>query len=1279
MIGALSGARGSGWHLSKVAFLCNGCVGTLICDTGAGVTAVSSKFAERAKLTQRTGPSGFTRSIRVADGKTVVPLGMVDIPMSVQLILTLEDGNKVHWDRHFTLKDVWVLPLGDDSPRDLFVSWADFRYTAGGMDTASPLGSLAQLVMSGATVLDTPRVPKPGTETARVIIERRVRGEVSPSPVFAALALSEDVDNLRVQILARIPEGARGSPLATRLVDGLLARRKIFGPLVAEECTEVIDFELIGGDPDTVSFRVPISRKSRADAATEGLTDWINRGLVERVDWSTPSYGFVIVVPKANGKFRVTINPAPVNTATKRIDPMGGFMPDSMIMEAQKAGRIRHCATLDLSEAFVTMKLGPEAQRLSTFTSPIGKLRWKHGYFGWHSFPAAFQRIIMERVVLPTLDEYTQAALLAWIDDLVVGAQDEETFLSALFAVLDRILTFGGRLSLAKCHFLVSRFDWCGVEVDLPTSQWRVAPGRVSSLLETPVPRDREALVSVLGIIRYYYWGITDQIGQRARLSKLAELDVPGTRLLTKWTAEHTAAMRGAFEAITSGDWLLVYDPRQPVVVTCDASGNHGFAVVANQYDPATGKMRPIAYFSHGWEGDSQLIGWTPQVKECYAKRYAVTKIMPTAFPWADVILLNDNRNLDGERKSADARVRRWQQEINDSGCRQQGWIPGDWNSISDYGSRTVVPDPMAQLTSEERFESYIYAILEKEEARSGSGADAAAAATPSDTAAVASQQETPVFGHLHMASMVAKIVAAQHAAPEEERASWTGAKYSKAELAGKEIYLFDLRLLIPRGASEIKAVLMRMAHDDVAHYTGANRTIENLVRQARVHWVGMHDDVTEYVKSCFRCEFVKTAHKPVARGTLSPTVPPHVHHTWYVDLKGPMPHGTGYIMAVVEALTRFVKLRYLPAGTAQEVCEELEEVIHSFGTAPVVIRSDGGQPFDSEAYRAFCTEWGMRPVVGVAHHSQGQGLVETRFRGIAAAIMASLGAKAPHTWAVGPFLGRLEGIINATGVSSTGGSPFWALIAREPRTRLSAVVDWSSESFGDELTGNSALTYHDLNEIIAQHHAAINAVQGRVSIATSLAQALTKDAWDATRQPGDFTVGEWVLIHHVAPNRLLPYFTGPYHIVSVTEDKNFVTARHYLAAEAKVDGPFHCSRAIRFNMSRATKADIALFQVGEGSGIVDGVLGHRRLQDGSHEFHVQWLGYPIPSWLPSRDVKLVTKVHDYCREHGLPLPGLEPKKATGAARAASSTATSSGRGGRGGRGRGQGRGMRSR
>jgi hypothetical protein len=187
----------------------------------------------------------------------------------------------------------------------------------------------------------------------------------------------------------------------------------------------------------------------------------------------------------------------------------------------------------------------------------------------------------MEHVVLPTQDEIPGVKVLAWIDDIVIAAPDETSYLAALASVVDRILKFGGRLNIDKCNFLVDRLDWCGVEIDVPSSSWRIAPGRVASLSNTPDPTDREALAHLLGILRYYFFGVHDHVAQRARIAKLTELDVPRAKIRELWTEEHAAAKRDAIKAIVDGEWAKIFDPTRPVYVATDASGNHGYAVVA--------------------------------------------------------------------------------------------------------------------------------------------------------------------------------------------------------------------------------------------------------------------------------------------------------------------------------------------------------------------------------------------------------------------------------------------------------------------------------------------------------------------------------------------------------------------------------------------------------------------------------------------------------------------------------------------------------------------------
>lgn len=1236
----------STWTLSNVTFNCDGHFGSMILDTGTALTLASASFVAKAglRVTPLVGPR---RTVRVANGEEVLLDGTTDVPVYLQLMLETDNGQLVAWDRFFTLKGVYVAQLGPSSPRDLYVAYRDWAFRHNQNTPQSPLGNLAYMVMSGATVVNTPRVPRLRDMDASKVI---IQGVPTLASVVSESEKSED--EWRAAILERIAPEFRNTSIGHATLAALMHRRKIFGPVISADCTEEVDFTLIG-EPTPVSFRVPISRKVPLADIEAGLNDWIARGIAERVPWSEPAYGFVIIVPKPGGKWRVTINPSGVNPATAKISPDGGYMPASMIREAQRVGHMSIACQLDLSEAFTTLRLGRTAQTLSTFTSPIGKLRWKHGFFGWHSFPAVFQRVVMEKLVLPTMDEEIRAIILAWVDDIVIAGQDHWAWLNALCKLLDRLLALGGRLSLHKCSFLITLIQWCGVEINLVTNSWRIDPRRVESLTATPVPTDREGLSNVLGILRHYYWGVQHQLEQRKRIALLAELDRDRVDVPSAWTPEHTEALSAALREVIAGNWQLVFDPSQPVMVSTDASSQFGFGVTATQWDSRTGEPRPISFFSKGWQ-QGQLDGWTPQVKECYAMRYAVTKVLPEYFPHANVILLCDNKNLSSLADSEDLRVVRWQHEIRDSGAIVRRWHPGHYNTIADFASRTVNHDGGTEPPPDEAFESYIYAI--DEPSPLGEREGAAHAARP---------ETTVVPGHLPLATMTSKIAAAQEAASAEERASWIGTHYSAVELAGRTLHLHDRLLIVPRGASDIKARLFHLAHDDNCHYSGGGRTVHNLKQQAKVWWSNMDHEIQAFVSSCYRCQFAKTGlHPNKFVGTLSPTIPPFVNHTWYVDLKGPMPDGS-YLMAAVEGLVKDVRLRYLPKANATEVIEELEEVAASWGTNPVIIRSDGGPPFNSVDYTNWCAAGGITPVLGVAEHSQGQGTVETKFKGIAHALMAVLGGKAPTGWYKDArLLTKLERVIGASFTSTLGGSPIWGRTGREPRTTLSAVTaDYSSADYGEQLLGLSGIVEDDVQEIVARHHAQINRAQGRASLATSLAQALTKSRYDKSRSTGDFKVGEWVLLYRAAINRLTPHFTGPYLITDVSGDNNFVHARHFLTPDAKALGPFHVSRLIRFDFSRATAKEIAEYHLSEDSAIVADIKSHRLLADGTYEFLVEWDNDPVHSWMGGYGLRRVAKAIAYCTTHSLPSPGSGPRRQ---AQAAPPT-----------RGRGRGRGRR--
>lgn len=1320
------------WPLHGVKFITpQGHVGSACFDTGATATMVSKTFVERngwhiRKLHSYKGPP---LQVKLGDGRVTDAVGRVDVPMTFHLQVNVakteaEPPIYVSWHHQVTLTNVFVIDLGPDPPRDIFVSWQDFEFHQPD-GRVPPLGALARLALEGVKFLDTPRPPPPHAKKSTVIVKR-----TSASPSLAALlaaemslpvsrpsdapavpgasdaASSSSTEESRIAALRReleqlferkakdprFAEKVAGNPsFVPRLIDALTknGRHRVFGEIDPRECKECVEFELHGPWPEPVGLRVPFNRRVGEDAFAQ-LDDWERRGIIEKVTWDTKAFGFVFIVPKAGGGYRVTINPAAVNEATKRVDPKGGVMPANMVLEAQRVRGLRHACKLDMKEAFVTLKLGPKAQMLSTFVTHRGKYRWKHGWFGWHSFPAVFQQLIMTKVVLPVKDLVPMAQLLAWIDDLIVAAKTFDEFLAALEAVVDRILSFGGRLSLKKCDFLVDRFDWCGIEVDLPTDRWRIASHRVQDLKDTPIPKDRKQLAHVLGIIRYYYFGVADHNAQRDRLAVLQELDYDGCRVSREWTPRHTEALRGAMSAVAEGRWLMVFDPVKPVYVQTDASGNHGYSVTAHQVGD-DGKFQPIFYYSQAWKGDQTK--WGPQTKEAYAQMRAVAYFAPDTFPHADIVLMCDNKNLASDTESVDVRIQRWKELIRASGARRE-WIPGEWNTIADYGSRVVMPKPEAPLPPEEVIEQHLYGkfvgpVLLALAAEFGEEAPAprqlltqdSSLATPREfvehlNAVIlrsgkavenapkpesrrnhnlqGASEVTVVPGHGRVDALLARIADAQASVPEAERAEWTarGSHVTAVSMADKTLYLRNDKVVVPKSANRLKHEILEIAHDGNTHYCGGRRTAKVIEEQMKVTWVGLQQDADSYVKKCLRCALAKPiSHGPSNSGPLIQTLAPYVHHTWYCDFKGHMPNGTGYLLVIREAISRAVKLIVVAKNDHKHVIPAFKEAIRSFMTAPVVLRVDNGAPFNSKEFQHFCSSVGIGLSLGLPEHHQGQGLVESLMHPLSNAILATMGNAAPSKWCNPDFIARLETVINSSYVSSIGCSPAKVLLGFEPRTPQTAVASWVENLEGYH--PNASETDNSIENIVAHYHSLIESARARAHIASSVSQAVTKRDYDRTHPPLKIKVGDYFILSVHRANKLQLYYQGPYRVTKYESSRpHLVYGRHVLdGPEVSDRGPFAVARIQIVDVSRMNLTDVTAHQLAEGEAIIEAVLDHRADDDGDHEFLIKWLNSDIKTWVLYAYVKKATKVKQYMESHrigGKAAKPVQPGRAAG-------------------------------
>ena len=111
------------------------------------------------------------------------------------------------------------------------------------------------------------------------------------------------------------------------------------------------------------------------------------------------------------------------------------------------------------------------------------------------------------------------------------------------------------------------------------------------SVVEAPCPSNQKQLKAYLGLLTYYSKFLPNLSSLLTPLYTLLQKDVTW-----KWDSEQQNAFDKSKELLTSSNLLVHFDPKQPIILACDAS-NYGIgAVLAHLM--SDGSERPIAYAS---------------------------------------------------------------------------------------------------------------------------------------------------------------------------------------------------------------------------------------------------------------------------------------------------------------------------------------------------------------------------------------------------------------------------------------------------------------------------------------------------------------------------------------------------------------------------------------------------------------------------------------------------------------------------------------------------------
>jgi Integrase core domain len=348
------------------------------------------------------------------------------------------------------------------------------------------------------------------------------------------------------------------------------------------------------------------------------------------------------------------------------------------------------------------------------------------------------------------------------------------------------------------------------------------------------------------------------------------------------------------------------------------------------------------------------------------------------------------------------------------------------------------------------------------------------------------------------------------------------------------------------------------------------------------------------------------------------------------VDTIGPLPVDTEteneYILVIIDAFSRFVKLYPIPDTTAKSALLSLMDWVGMFGI-PSEMVSDNGTQFANDLISEFLSTLETTDAKIQAYSKEENGLVERANKEVNRHLRTIVyNRKVKNKWV--KYLPLVQRIMNASIHSSIGVSPAQIVFGNSVRldrnllpleTQVHATK--ANEYLADLLSGQ-----RDILQIAIRNQDEID----QFHIAERGGNPIT-----------EFPVNSYVLVNyegegHRPPSKLHTFLRGPLRIVNC--NKQIYTLENLVTNKLE---DFHVKLLHPFKFDTALVDPQEVAQHDEDYfGIVD-VLDHRFVNAKERktdlEFLVLFEGDQVPVWQPwSADIRNNEKVHAYLEQNNM-------------------------------------------
>lgn len=726
----------------------------------------------------------------------------------------------------------------------------------------------------------------------------------------------------------------------------------------------------------------------------ETVDEWRECGIVRDTSSSYSSPAFL--VPKATGEKRLVVDFRRLNAQTERktfpiphIDDCFELLTGSKIF-----------CTLDLMSGYLQIPLDEESKAKTAFIYPDGTAEFERMCFGLVNAPFEFSKLMCL-----ALGPLRNTVAVSYLDDILIGAGNWAEMLDKLRQVFSAILKAKLTFKLSKCEFGRKSVKFLGFQLTADG----IVPGRrkMTAVSEFPTPQNKHDVRRFLGLTGFFRRFIRDYAVITRPLTDLTRGNANFS-----WQQEHQKAFDDLKDLLQKAPILQLYNPKAKTELHCDASS---LGIAGMLLQEGTDKKMHLIYCVSKKTSDVERMYHSSKL-ELLAIVWCAERLRPMLLGLKFTVV-SDCQALVylNAKKTILPQIARWYTTLAeyDFEIRHRA---GDKMSHVDSLSRAPVEEQAKQGMIEEVYENRIniFMIINEE-----------------DRVLMIQKNDEKL-------KKIVEILQKDDKSNEEKNMikNYTienGRLYKEVKVNGENKLLY----VIPD--SMRKATVVKY-HDLMGHWA-LDRTVSAILR--KFWFKGMRRYVRKHIQGCFECLFAKVPGGKKAGMLHPPKIPERPMIKIHVDHLGPFPKSTTgkmYVLVIVCAFSRFVRLFAQRTTRSDETIRHMEFFIDQYGAAKVLV-SDRGSAFMSTEFSDFCKKFDIEHKLIAAQFPQANGMAENRMKSIVPCIVTSINFE-DERWdkTLSSVERKLNGAVNKT----TGFTPFECLYGFQPNFEDAGLVNFA-------------------------------------------------------------------------------------------------------------------------------------------------------------------------------------------------------------------------------------------